>query len=71
MANITLVIPDAVIPRVVAALCAAAGLTPANAGNAKQALINHIKSTVVNYERGQAMVAAQAAIVEPTEPEVT
>lgn len=63
MANITLTIPDASLPRVRAALCLTAGLPDTNA-NAKQALIDIIKDTVRAVEHAAA-VNAQPAIVDP------
>lgn len=61
MATITLTIPDAVLPRVRAALCTKAGLPDSNP-NAKEAVIQWIKETVqaVEYE---AAVQARAAVV--------
>jgi len=50
MATVNLTIPGAQVQRVVAALCAAAGVE-ATAANAKQAIIDHIKATVSNVER--------------------
>lgn len=66
MATITLTIPDAVLPRVRAALCAAAELPDSNA-NAKQAVINWATNAVYVYEK-RAAVAAQPP---PAEPDVT
>lgn len=62
MATITLTIPDAVLPRVRAALCTHAGLPDTNA-NAKEAVIMWIKDTVqaVEYE---AAVQAREAVAE-------
>lgn len=62
MATITLTIPDAVLPRVRAALCAQAGLPETNA-NAKEAVIGWIKHTVQTVEY-QAAVAARADVVQ-------
>lgn len=61
MATITLTIPDAVLPRVRAALCTHAGLPDTNA-NAKQAVIDWVKATVqaVEYE---AALAERANVV--------
>lgn len=63
MATITLTIPDAVLPRVRAALCAKAGLADTNA-NAKEAVIMLIKETVQTVEYNDAMQAAAAAVVQ-------
>lgn len=63
MASITLTIPDAELPRVRAALCTAAGLSDSNA-NAKQAVINWVKTTVREVEYNAA-VAARPPIVDP------
>lgn len=52
MATVSITIPDAVVTRVVNALCAAAGTTP-TAANAKAALIAYIRTTVYNVEQGQ------------------
>lgn len=56
MATITLTIPDAVLPRVRSALCAHAGLPDTNP-NAKVAVIELIKQTVVAVETAAAIVA--------------
>jgi len=55
MATVTITIPDAVLTRVVNALCAAAGTQPSPA-NAKQAVISYIRQTVYNVEQGQLTV---------------
>lgn len=62
VATITLTIPDAVLPRVRAALCAKAGLPDSNA-NAKEAVVMWVKATVqaVEYE---AAVQARATVEE-------
>lgn len=65
MAIVSLDIPTAAVPRVVHALCVSAGLTPENAANAKQALVDHIRATVSNVETSEAARAAQAALVPP------
>lgn len=62
MATITLTIPDAVLPRVRAALCTQAGLPDSNA-NAKEAVIMWMKATVQAVEY-QAAVAARADVVQ-------
>jgi len=64
MATITLTIPDAVLPRVRAALCANAGLPDSNA-NAKEAVIRLVKDTVATVEYDTAMRAASASVVAP------
>jgi len=68
MANITLTIPDAQVPRVINALCA--GLkTPTGqdatptAALAKQVLIGIVKSRVIMYEEEQARLVIQIADV--------
>lgn len=53
MANVTLTIPDNILPRVINGLCAAVNLPPTNA-NAKLALISLIKQTLVQVEQIQA-----------------
>lgn len=56
MATITLTIPNAAVPRVRAALCAAAQL-PETDANAKQAIVDWVKATVAlveNTAAGQA-----------------
>lgn len=63
MASITLTIPDALLPRVRAALCASAGLPDSNP-NAKQAVIDWVRVTVRAYEYNAA-AAAQPPIPEP------
>lgn len=72
MATITLTIPDAQLTRISTALCKAAGM-PVSTANAKEAIINHVKATVQNVERSEAIVAARAqaeadaaAIAAPT-----
>lgn len=62
MATITLTIPDAVLPRVRAALCANAGLPDSNA-NAKEAVIRWMKDTVQTVEYNDAMRAASSAVI--------
>lgn len=63
MATITLTIPDAVLPRVRAALCANAGLPDTNP-NAKQAVIDLIVAVVKSVEYSTA-VRAQPVVAEP------
>lgn len=58
MATITLTIPDAVLPRVRAALCVKAGLPDTNA-NAKEAVIMWIKETVQAVEYAEAVQARE------------
>lgn len=70
MPQVAIDIPTGQTTRVVAALCASAGL-PATAANAKQALAQHIRGVVISYERGQAEQAAMTAVTEPTDPGVT
>lgn len=64
MANITLTIPDALLPRVRAALCAKASLPDTNA-NAKEAVIMWIKQTVQAYEYEVAL--AERATITPSD----
>jgi hypothetical protein len=72
MATVTLTIPTAVVNRVVHALCKSYGYQVENAGNAKKAIIDHIRATVRNVEQSEAEQAALAALVEPdTEGVVT
>ena len=66
MASITLIIPDAELPRVRVALCSQAGLPDSNV-NAKQAVINIVKDIVRAYEYNIAVVAQPAIPV----PDVT
>lgn len=70
MPQVSIDIPTGQATRVIAALCASAGLSP-SAANAKRAIIAHVKNVVVSYERGQAEQAARDAVTEPTEPTVT
>jgi hypothetical protein len=58
LATITLTIPDAQLTRVVNGLCAAAGVT-ATPANAKQAVIDHVKATVLASEQQAAILALQ------------
>lgn len=71
MAVVTLNIPDAQVSRVVTALCAVRGKTPANAANAKAALVDIIRDIVIAQERNAAEQAALAAVVTPTDPGVS
>jgi hypothetical protein len=66
MAQIVLNIPDAVINRVIAALCNQTGATP-TASNAKQALIAIIMRLIKNYESTQ----AQQNVIATAEQKVT
>ena len=52
MANITLTIPDAQLPRVIAALCASELANPVSptGPNAKNVLIKWVKDCVTTYE---------------------
>ena len=72
MATITLNIPDAVIPRVVDALCAAGhwseDLGVTRNAFAKQEVARMVRERVVAIETEQARVAAE---VHPPEPDVT
>lgn len=70
MANITLTIPDAVLPRVRAALCSAAGLPDTNA-NAKDAVIRWMRATVAAVEYAAAAEAAPPVPVPDTTGIVT
>lgn len=58
MAQITLTIPDAQLPRVIAALCATKmtidGPTPPTGVNAKAILVEWVKQQVANHETQQA-----------------
>jgi hypothetical protein len=65
MATIQITIPDAQLTRVVNGLCAAAGVT-ATPANAKQAVIDHVKATVLNAEQQAAIVALQTT--PPVDP---
>ena len=65
MANVTLTIPDAALPRVTAALCNAEGLADTNA-NAKIALTNYIKRTVKAYEALAKETVKNNAIIAAT-----
>lgn len=67
MATVSITIPDAQLTRVVNALCDAAGLSRSSA-NARAAIIEHIKRTVINVERGVAEHAALAAVTPPSDP---
>lgn len=57
MANVTITIPDAVLLRVVTALCVKESLPISNA-NAKQTIINIIKRIIKDYESLQASQTA-------------
>jgi len=70
MATVTLTIPTQHVDRVVHALSVSAGL-PETAASAKQALINYIKATVHNVERGEAEAAALAAVPDPDTDGIT
>lgn len=68
MPKIELDIPAQHTQRVIKALCRGAGLTdPADhtPANAKAALVEHIRRTVKNLERGDAERAAIAAVQDP------
>ena len=71
MAVISITIPDAVAPRVVKALCDSGGFSVANGANAKQALVNYIKTTLANVETGKATQEAIAAVPAPVDPGLT
>jgi hypothetical protein len=65
MATISITIPDPQLQRVINGLCAAAGVTATPAA-AKQAVLDHIKATVLNSEAQAAVLALQAtAPVDP------
>lgn len=70
MATITLTIPDALLPRVKAALCAHAGLPETNA-NAKQAVILWVKDTVQTFEYNAEMTTHATTIVPDVDDLVT
>jgi len=55
MATITLTIPDAMLPRVVTALCVPAGVVESNA-NAKTQVADYIKERVRIYEAAQSKI---------------
>ena len=65
MATIQFTIPNAELNRVVAALCAAAGV-PASAANAKQAVIDYVRSTVRNVEMSTAKTGAIRSVETAT-----
>ena len=67
MASITLTIPPDKVNRVVHALCAAAGNPVENAANAKQAIIDWIRTTVTNVETSEALAAQPV----PATPDTT
>jgi hypothetical protein len=69
MADITLTIPDAVLPRVREAMCAYIGLSGADItnANAKAGLVQAVKNITRAYERQ----VAEAAITTPDPPDVT
>jgi hypothetical protein len=74
MAQIAITIPDAQLSRVIAAFCNSYGyaeavaITPGltQAQFAKQQVLAFIRSTVINYEQNQAVIAAQ--LIQPPDP---
>jgi hypothetical protein len=71
MAQITLEIPDAVLPRVIDALCIAGHWSPelgiARGMFAKQEVARMIRERVVSVEQRMAV----AAVAAPDEPDIT
>ena len=65
MATIQFTIPNAELNRVVAALCAAAGV-PASPANAKQAVIDYVRTAVRNVERSTATAGAIRSVETAT-----
>lgn len=70
MAQVVIDVPNAQVTRVIAALCAVAGL-PASPANAKQAVADHIRTIVMSYERSQAERTAIASVPAPADTGVT
>lgn len=68
MATISITIPDAVLPRVVEALCTANGYDPSSGLTknqfAKQSIARYVKQTVIDYETNAA--ANTAAMTQRT-----
>jgi hypothetical protein len=60
MATMTITIPDAVLTRVITALCVSHNV-PVTAANAKQEVINMIMARVKVYEGNQAAQTAQTS----------
>lgn len=75
MAQISLNIPDAALPRVIEALCARGHWSPElgipKGAFAKQALVAWLKDEVQRYEHRQAELAAVAAVVRPDAVDIT
>lgn len=71
MASITLTIPADKVARVVHALCAGAGNPIESPANAKQAIIDWIRTTVANVETSEALAALPPPIAPDTEGMVT
>jgi len=74
MAAISITIPDAQLPRVVSALCAAGGWTAANGAQgafARNVLMGMIRQCVINVESGAATAAAIAALPTVVDPGLT
>ena len=65
MPTFTLTVSPAEGARTMNALCAQAGLEPTQA-NALKVLRQFLVSSVLSYERSQAMTTALASVVEPT-----
>jgi hypothetical protein len=71
MATITLTIPDAVMPRVVDALCAEGGYVSGSRGAfAKQQVVDHVRRVVRQYESRVARDAAGAAADSAADAEI-
>ena len=67
MASITLTIPADKVNRVVHALCAGAGNPVENPANAKQAIIDWIRTTVANVETSEALALLPPPVAPDTE----
>lgn len=74
MASIQLDIPDAALPRVVAALCARGHYTAAEGPKgafAKKVLAQWLREEVQRYEQVEADKAALAAVVPPSTVDIS
>jgi hypothetical protein len=71
MAQVTITIPDAELPRVMEALCVTGNRAPVNAANAKQVVIDWATRVTREYEAARDRQAAVAAVPPPADPGIT